>query len=342
MTEINLVAQPSIHDGAGLAGHEKFEAWRHAVSSAFVPLEASSADSNAFSGHLISQNLGDIRLCEVAGSSVQVTRTPKMIAQNDPDMIKLGLQLRGYCLVAQDGREAALTPGDFALYDTSRPYDLYFDDSFRMLVLMLPASSLELSRDALRTVTAARISGRRGLGAMTSALLTSMDQELNTGGAPYNFSASDALLRLISATVSHTILPSDTAASSRELLFDQIKQYTLGRLTDSSLTVDSIAEANNVSIRFLQKLFAEHDETVSGWIRRQRLHQCRQELANPALLTRTVSAVAAHWGFTDAASFTRTFKSAFGYTPTEFRYSYHPDIDAEALTVRPLPPVTRP
>ncbi|TYD00596.1 helix-turn-helix domain-containing protein [Arthrobacter echini] len=332
----NVLALPDIHDGAGLTCSEKFDAWRDAVNTAFVPLEASTVHTAAFDGHLISQNLGDIQLCEVAGSPLQVSRTTRMIAQSDPNMIKLGLQLRGYCLVAQDGREAALTPGDFAVYDTSRPYDLYFDDSFRMLVLMFPASSLDLSRDALQKVTAARISGRKGLGAMTSALLTSMDQELNTGGAPYNFAASEALLGLISATIAHTIEPTTSPTANREVLFEHVKQFILNHLTDPSLTVESIAEDNNVSVRFLQRLFADHDETVSGWIRHQRLHQCRRELANPLLRGRTVSAVAAHWGFGDAANFTRTFKSAFGYTPTEFRYSYQPAGQVNGLTARPL------
>ena len=45
---------------------------------------------------------------------------------------------RGIGIIAQDGREARLMPGDFACYDSTRPYTLNFDSSFEQLVLHMP------------------------------------------------------------------------------------------------------------------------------------------------------------------------------------------------------------
>ncbi|WP_083773664.1 helix-turn-helix domain-containing protein [Paenarthrobacter aurescens] len=59
-------------------------------------------------------------------------------------------------------------------------------------------------------------------------------------------------------------------------------------------------------------------------LRRQRLEKCRADLVDPLLQTRPVSAVGMHWGFTDASSFSRAFKNAFGHSPSEYRYSYRP------------------
>lgn len=337
MSEAVLAKRPAIFDGTGMAPREQFDAWREAINTAFVPLDATPRNVDEFRGRLIHQDLGGIQLCDVAGTSLQVNRTARTIAQNDPGVIKLGLQLRGYCVVSQDGREAALTPGDFALYDTTRPYDLYFDETFRMLVLMLPADRLNLSKTALEKVTASRISGRHGLGALTSSLLTAMDTQLHGDGTPVNFEATEALVQLISATFLHTLSPDAPTTPHRDVVLLQVKQYIHSRLGDQTLTVAGIAAANHISVRYLQKLFSDHEETVSGWIRQQRLQNCRLELADPTLSNRPISSVGLKWGFSDAASFTRTFKNAYGYTPGEFRYSYKPATEGshEALLVTP-------
>lgn len=39
----------------------------------------------------------------------------------------------------------------------------------------------------------------------------------------------------------------------------------------------------------------------------------------PLLADQSVSAIGARWGFPDAAHFSRTFKSAFGFSPSECR-----------------------
>src|SRR5260370_39862240 len=90
------------------------------------------------------------------------------------------MQLRGYCLVTQDGREAPLTPGDFALYDTRRPYQLSFDSEFRMLVVMFPRELLNLRADDLANVVARRVSGRRGAGGPVSPFFMKLANALRT------------------------------------------------------------------------------------------------------------------------------------------------------------------
>lgn len=144
MTELALSPRREVFDASLLATTERFDAWKDAVNAAFVPLSVASPEPGSFNGSLICQGMGTTHLSEVSGSASQVRRTSREIADNDPGLIKLGLQLRGYSVVAQDGREAALTPGDFAIYDTSRPYDLYFDDSFRMLVVHRSRLAVEL------------------------------------------------------------------------------------------------------------------------------------------------------------------------------------------------------
>ena len=66
---------------------------------------------------------------------------------------------------------AHLEPGDFALYDVTRPYELQFEEDFEQLVMQLPRRQV-LSRlfdaDGLMAVG---VSGRTGLGRLASTLI---------------------------------------------------------------------------------------------------------------------------------------------------------------------------
>ena len=63
-------------------------------------------------------------------------------------------------------------------------------------------------------------------------------------------------------------------------------------------------------VRRLHKLFEDQPLTVAALIRRRRLERCRAELTGSG---RTVTAVAARWGFSDPAHFSKLFKATYGY-----------------------------
>src|SRR5262245_17772133 len=103
-----------------------FESWRDSITSAFVPLELTALSERSFAGGLASRQVGDVQLSQVSGGALLVERTPLTIRRSDPGYFKVGLQVRGACAIDQDGRQTALDPGDFAIYDSARPYRLRF------------------------------------------------------------------------------------------------------------------------------------------------------------------------------------------------------------------------
>ncbi|PYC79541.1 hypothetical protein C7C46_14400 [Streptomyces tateyamensis] len=92
-------------------------------------------------------------------------------------------------------------------------------------------------------------------------------------------------------------------------------------LHDPELSPSAIAGAHHISVSYLHRLFTQESqgETVAAWIRRQRLEKARRDLADPALCTLPVHAVAARWGIPRAADFSRGFRAAYGLSPTEHR-----------------------
>jgi len=62
--------------------------------------------------------------------------------------------------VYQDGREAVVSAGQFTIYDTTRPYELRFDDSFSQTILQMPRKLLQQRIGAFDKLTATTFSKR--------------------------------------------------------------------------------------------------------------------------------------------------------------------------------------
>lgn len=99
----------------------------------------------------------------------------------------------------------------------------------------------------------------------------------------------------------------------------RIQSYIVAHLHNSDLTPGAIAAAHHISVSHLHRLFQVDGVTVAAWIRQQRLARACRDLADPTLRTVRVHHIAAQWGFTHHAVFTRAFRTAYGIPPSEYR-----------------------
>ncbi|MGK3948358.1 helix-turn-helix domain-containing protein [Microbacterium sp. K2] len=296
--------------------------FRAAVSESFVPLQVSTAGPDHFRGIIRGASVDEVHVNEVRATSHVVERTPELIARSDRSYFKLSLMLAGTGLLIQDDREAVLQAGDLAVYDTDRPYSLVFDDDFRTMVVMFPKHLISLPSEMIGQLTAVRISGQGGLGGMVVPYLTqlagNLDQLAGTTGARLAHSALD----LVTTVFTRELGLDGMSADPHRALVQRIRSYIDRNLASTDLGPATIASAHFISTRHLHGLFQEQGVTVSTWIRTRRLEQCRRDLLDPMLADRPVAAIAARWGFVDAAHFSRAFKSAFGISPSEYRAAH--------------------
>lgn len=313
---------------------QRFDFWRHLVSETFVPLEATRDGTGTFHGELRGMSLGAMRLYQIDADSHVARRTSRLINSASPEFFKLGLQLHGRSVLIQDGREAELKPGDFTVYDTTRPYTFAFDDDGRILVLIFPRPLLGLSVDRVARLTATRFQGQQGLASLigsflvqTAAVLDEMDVRDNAR------LATNVLDLLATALAGHLeVRPADVDRAHRALLLQTVA-FIEEHLGDAELTPADIAASQHISTRYLHKLFHAEGTTVSAWIRERRLEQCSRDLRDPALAHRSVSSIAARWGLPDAAHFSRLFRASFGMSPRDYRMSCGTAVTAEAAPV---------
>ncbi|WP_136055280.1 helix-turn-helix domain-containing protein [Microbacterium sp. K24] len=296
--------------------------FRAAVSESFVPLQVTSGGADRFRGVIRGASVDEVHVTEVRATSHVVERTPELIARSDHSYFKVSLMLAGTGLLIQDDREAVLQAGDLAVYDTDRPYSLVFDQDFRTMVVMFPKHLISLPSDMIGQLTAVRISGQEGLGGMVVPYLTqlagNLDQLAGTTGARLAHSALD----LVTTVFTRELGLDEASADPHRALVQRIRSHIDRNLASTDLGPASIASAHFISTRHLHGLFQEQGVTVSTWIRTRRLEQCRRDLLDPMLADRPVAAIAARWGFVDAAHFSRAFKAAFGASPSEYRAAH--------------------
>jgi AraC-like DNA-binding protein len=318
---------PDVATTSGLPAGQRFEYWKHVLSSTFVPLEVSTPAGEAdFRGRLRGCELGSLRFIEVSAEAHTARRTARLVKVAPAGCYKLGLQLRGSSVLIQDGREATLTPGDFTLYDTDRPYTLAFSDPHRMLVLVFPRDMLGLPSSRLAGLTATRLPGEAGgLATLIGPFLaqvTDLLDEVDTRDHRVGVRLAGNVLDLLGTVLTERMdsAPSDPDRAHRALML-RITSFIEEHLGQADLAPAQIAAAHHISLRQLHKLFHARGATVAGWIRQRRLEHCGHDLRDPRCSDRPVAAVGARWGYPDPAHFSRLFKGAYGLSPRDYRAS---------------------
>ena len=295
------------------------DAFSDAVSSTFVPLHVSTSAPDRFRARLRRCSAGGVEVTELDARRHVVERTDALVQRGGAARLKVSVQLEGRCLLVQGERQTLLGAGDVALYDTSRPYSMAFDDDFRAVVLMFPHALLGLPPEQVREVTATRFSGAEGLGAVVVPFLAHVAEQLEHVPAPARARLTTHALDLVSTLVCAELDVRSGADARRHALLARIHEHVEANLGDPGLTPASIAAAHHVSTRHLHALFRAEGVSVSSWIRQRRLERCRRDLTDPRLVGLTVAAVGARWGFHDPAHFSRAYRAAHGEPPSRTR-----------------------
>ncbi|MCX5328284.1 helix-turn-helix domain-containing protein [Streptomyces sp. NBC_00140] len=305
---------------------ERLGFWKEVSARTWVPykLRCEPQRAKAFHARMSIFDLGSLQVALMTATPYTIDRTAKLIRQTDPELCKLGVVVQGAGSVAQGDRQADFTVGDLVLYDTSRPYSATLATNIptsQLLVLQFARRHLPIPCQDLRRLTAVRIPGTHGVGALSSQFLLQLAHHMHELSPADTVRLSTLTLDVLTTALAdaldtQSVVPPHTR---QRALMAQIHAFIRDHLGDTQLTPDAIAAAHHISLRYLHKLFQQEGHTVAGWIRERRLEQCRRDLANPQLAARPIHAIAARWGFISPAHFSQAFRSVHGLSPRQFR-----------------------
>lgn len=318
-----IINKGYLRDVGEQARGDRFDYWRDVVSEEYVHLDCDGVTRDnirGFKGALRGGVcVGEVRFSEVISHPQIAIRTKRQIAKANEDDFLISFQLERECVVSQNGRRALLTPGSFALYDSTEEYSLAFQKPFHQIVLQMPREVLSRHLLEPERYTAIAISGREGIGLVLQNFIFSLAAELSEKRSQPGELLTENLVNLIALSFSSSVLTSEVVSSDcvREALVRRIRQFIDNNLFDRRLNNSRIAESQGISVRYLHKLFQAEDESIHEMILRRRLEAAHQILSDANNVGVSIESVALHVGFTGSPHFSRAFKSHFGVCPSQ-------------------------
>lgn len=224
-----------------------------------------------------------------------------------------------------------LAPGDVCFYDVRRAPALAFREPFRATVFLVPAALLDLAEPDVRRIVRTPVARASRLGALLSPLLSDLARAAAEARPPVGEMLAWNAVNLLSTLAAEQLgTGAPETPGAQPPVLARILEYVELHLTEPDLCPEGIARAHHISVRYLHKLFKDEGATVSRWILRRRLEECRRDLRRHGRGSRTIAAVAGRWGFLSATHFSRVFRAAYGMSPREWR-------DTAGCATRPVP-----
>jgi AraC-like DNA-binding protein len=268
--------------------------------------------------------LDSMRMWAMSFAPMMFHRTPEQIEQSDPDTYNLVLLRAGTMRRVDATSEMTYGPGDMHVNDSSLPFQLEAHGCHMVscIGVEVPKRLLPLPNDRVAALVGRKLSAREGMGGLLATVL----DHLITGHGSYRSTDAPRLAVVLRETLAglfaRTLQDEEqyvpTAAYRRDLLL-RMRMFIDQHLSDPELGPRLIAAAHNVSISYVHRLFGDDGTTVAGWIRARRLERARRDLCDPAMRIVPVHHIAARWGFSHHAAFTRAFRTAYGVAPRDFR-----------------------
>ena len=304
---------------ADVAPKDRFAYWSDLVCDTFVCLDCRSPVAKSFNASMRYGALDWLRVVEAESAEIEGVRSRYQISKGQEDDLLVSIQISGEMRVAQDGRRSVVAPGDIVLCDSRRPYSLQMQANNRAVWLQFPRKELTMRVGATSPFVATAISGRAGVAALFLQLACALPQrapEFHDAEPP---ALAAQTLDLLALVLSHRAGKSVSLSSSKVIALERLKR-TIGRnLRDPELNPFRAAEMAGIGVRQANRLLALERTSLERFIFSERLDRCYAALLDTAHDNQTISEIAFSWGFNDLSHFSRSFRTHFGMSPTEFR-----------------------
>lgn len=310
----------------GAPGHKRLALWQDIVCDVYVQLDCKSNEGTSFHGTVTRAALANATCSDVSSGQQRVYRTPSRIARAHEEFVLIALGRHGSGAVLQDGRETIIHPGEFALYDTTRPYELQFNDEFTQTIFQVPREMLYRRIAGAEAMTAVNFTSSRPIEKLAFDFIAAVSQAADQIEAGMAARLTDQALDLVAMAMSERLGSTSIASSThRSAMLYRLKAYVQTRLPDPELSLSQTAAALGISPRYVNNLLADEQTSFQRYVLLQRLEQCRRALSSVQHAHRHVGEIAFAWGFNDLSHFGRVFREQYGMSPRDWRQSQRPN-----------------
>lgn len=297
---------------------DREEALRDITSQTFAPLEIEHMADRGPTGSVAFTDLTDLRVWSVTTTAVKVQYNALPSDDLTPSLF-FGLQPAGSSVLTQRDRELTLRPGDLAVWDSTNPFVFADENGISQHKFRIPLDRIALPIDVIREVSATQLCPDHPISDLAVAYFRRLAARPGAFDLPGGELVSQPGIDLLRAVITTHLDAVDLGKEALQAtLVVRIMEYLQKHVREPDLDAGRVAAEHHVSVRQLYRILAAEGISLGDWIRTRRLEGVRRDLASP-FLRDPISAVSRRWGFTDASSFARMFRTKFGVSPSEWR-----------------------
>jgi AraC-like DNA-binding protein len=295
-------------DTAQVAPEHRFDAWRSILA---LTHEIDGAP-DGFDARLTSTSLGTLVASEMSASPQSVARPPQRVRRDGLDHVVLHLTSSDFDVEMGDAR-FRVPSGSITVNTLSRPFR-------RSAAAEQGSIVLSLSRDLVAGVLPEpEVFHGHVLQGPLGHLFGEHMRSLVRHAHLVTAAEADGLARATAQLLAAGLEPARSRIRSSRVEIEaavllRCKRYVERHLGSPTLTPDAICREIGLSRSTLFRLFRSSGG-ISSYIRMQRLRAAHNALAAPD--QPRVSDVAHRYGFSDAAAFSRAFRTTFGTSPRD-------------------------
>lgn len=245
------------------------------------------------------------------------TRERALLEDGSDDVI-LHLQLSGARELQQSGRSATALPGGAVFSLNAEPSVIRLPSGADFVSISLPHAAISARANRIEDAAAIELSPNHPSVRLLSAYLAVVDRSRDADPALGQLMAGHLID--LAAHLADSALGHDRDEKRR---LGAVRLAAVKADIDANLNSDVSASAlgarHGVSDRYIHKLFAAEQTTVSHYVRGLRLERVRRRLGDPRYRTRTIAELVFEAGFGDISTFNRAYRQHFGETPSETR-----------------------
>jgi len=250
----------------------------------------------------------------------QLQRDAREISADGRDQYFLLVRLAGVEMLSQLHRTISFGPGSFSLISSSEPIIHRSIGAGELLYFGMPRKFVDQ-----RLVCGEQICIRphenctKGLSKLAFETVVALYKNARDMSDTEFLKSSQLAADLVLFALSEfaDMASGETPVRTANLL--RAKRIIRRRMAEPDLTPSDIANSSGLSLSYLHELFHDSNDGVSvaQYLKNERLKRAREILASPTRHLYSITRIAFDCGFTNLAHFSRSFKAAYGVSPSD-------------------------
>ncbi len=299
-----------------LAPTQRYSAWRDAICDVYVHVDVKATDPDNYRGFIREAKFGDVVMTDILLSEQRIRRNREHISKLDKDCYYLQLIHRGNLSVLQHGSTHRSNAARGAIFCATEQYELQCHGEVRSFYLEIPRDDFAQRFPRERIPVSASLNTTRGLG----RIATEFCATLATEGSKLEDTIRAGLGNQLMDVLAFTLLSSEgdmpaAEGSVKKARLMSVQRWIEDHIGNPHLSLETIAAANGMSLRYLHALFEPCEMSASEWIWNRRLQLCYDCLARGD--GRSITLIAFDHGFNSSAHFSTLFRRKYGISPRD-------------------------